>query len=257
MLDVAPLNALADNYIWVISTRDDTRVAVVDPGESAPVTEYLSERGLQLGAILLTHHHPDHTGGVNDLLRDAEVPVYGPDEAARVARLSNPVRDGDRLTLQWLGLSLDVIGVAGHTAGHVAFHGGGLLFSGDTLFRGGCGRLFEGSAADMRASLDKLRALAPETLVYCGHEYTQKNLRFAARVEPDNAAVRSALAAADQDLQAGRPTLPSTIGDERDINPFMRWDASAVVNAAAERAGHQPEDANDVLAIVRAWKDAS
>lgn len=257
MHDVTALGAFADNYIWVITTGNDARVAVVDPGDAAPVQAFLADRNLQLGAILLTHHHPDHTAGVDGLLRDADVPVYAPDEAARVARVSNPISEGDRVTLDWLDLTLDVIAVPGHTAGHVALYGEGLLFSGDTLFRGGCGRLFEGDAAQMRASLDKLRRLPDDTRVYCGHEYTQKNLRFAAEVEPANDAIRDALAAADRERDAGRPTLPSTMAEERRINPFLRWDESSVIDAAAQRAGHRPSNADEVLAIVREWKNAS
>lgn len=256
MLEVTPLNAFSDNYIWVIATGNDARVAVVDPGDATPVENHLVTHGLQLGAILLTHHHPDHTGGVNELLGIADVPVYGPDEAARATHVSDPISDGDKCTLDWLDLTLDVMDVPGHTAGHIAFYGGGLLFSGDTLFRGGCGRLFEGSAADMRASLAKLRALPVDTRVYCGHEYTQKNLAFAAEVEPDNEAVREALTSADQTREAGRPTLPSTIGDEREINPFMRWDMPSVVTAATTRAGREPNTADEVLGIVREWKNA-
>lgn len=257
MPEVTALRALADNYIWAIAADNDARVAVVDPGEAKPVRAFLQERGLALGAILITHHHPDHTAGVRDLLRDAEVPVHGPAEAARATEISTEVAEGDRVALDWLGLELTVVAVPGHTAGHIAYQGGGLLFSGDTLFRGGCGKLFEGDAGQMRASLAKLRELPADTRVYCGHEYTEKNLRFAAEVEPDNAAVRAALEAAQQARAEGRPTLPSTIADEREINPFMRWDQPDVVAAAGRRAGHEPAGADEVLAIVRQWKDAS
>lgn len=257
MFDVTAVGALADNYIWVVTAGNDPRTLVVDPGEAAPVQRFLADNGLQLGAILITHHHPDHTGGVAELLKTAQVPVHGPAEAARATPVSNRIGDGDRFRLDWLGLELETIAVPGHTAGHVALYGQGLLFCGDTLFRGGCGRLFEGDAAQMRASLDRLRALPADTQVYCGHEYTQKNLRFAAEVEPDNPAVREALEAADRDRSAGRPTLPSTIGTEREINPFMRWDAPEVVAAAERRGSRTPADADEVLAIVRHWKDAS
>lgn len=257
MLNVTALGALADNYIWAIAAGNDARVAIVDPGEAAPVRTFLSRNNLQLGAILITHHHPDHTGGVEALLRETPVPVYGPAEATRTTTITDQIGEADRVDLDWLGLQLETIAVPGHTSGHIALHGQGLLFCGDTLFRGGCGRLFEGDATQMRASLNKLRALPAETRVYCGHEYTQKNLRFAAEVEPDNKAVRNALDAADRDREAGQPTLPSTIGAEREINPFMRWDAPAVVAAAEQYQGRAPADADEVLAIVRQWKDAS
>lgn len=257
MLDIIALEALTDNYIWVISEDNDTRVAVVDPGEAAPVLAYLDDHGFALGSILLTHHHPDHTGGVNELLLTADVPVYGPAEAAHITHVTQQIGDGDRFLLDWLNLEFEVLSVPGHTADHIALYGGGLLFSGDTLFRGGCGRLFEGSPAQMRASLDRLRCLPDNTLVYCGHEYTQKNLQFAQKVEPNNRDVITALASAEQTRAEHRPTLPSTIGDERQINPFMRWDDADVVQAATDYAGHKPETPDEVLAIIREWKNAS
>lgn len=256
MPEVTAVRAFSDNYIWVLSAGDEARVAVVDPGDAAPVRRYLEQSGRALGAILLTHHHPDHTGGVDALRTLADIPVYGPAEAGRVCKVDHIVADGAQLRLGWLGLALEVIAVAGHTSGHVALHGAGLLFSGDTLFRGGCGRLFEGDAAQMRAALQRLRGLPDSTQVFCGHEYTIRNLEFAALVEPANAAVTAALNAARDDRAHDRPTLPSTIGEERAINPFLRWDHPDVVAAAQARADCG-NDADAVFATIRQWKDAS
>lgn len=246
---------MADNYIWLLGQPNDRRVAVIDPGDAAPVRKHLQHLGLQLGAILITHHHPDHTGGVNTLRAGADVPVFGPAEAARICTLTRVVEDGEGIILDWLGAEFEVLAVPGHTRGHIAYFGANCLFCGDTLFRAGCGRLFEGVAAQMRASLERLRALPADTRVYSGHEYTVNNLAFAAAVEPDNQAIAEARADADGDRAAGRPTLPSSIADERAINPFLRWDQPAVIAAAEARAGpHQ--DADAVFATIRGWKDA-
>ncbi|MDN5937223.1 MAG: hydroxyacylglutathione hydrolase [Salinisphaera sp.] len=256
MPEVTFVRAFADNYIWMLGRPDDPRAAVIDPGDATPVQKYLQAQGLQLGAILITHHHPDHTGGVNALCRNAQIPVYGPQEASGACSLTQVVADGDRVDLDWLAVGLDVIAVPGHTSGHIAYFGAGCLFSGDALFRAGCGRLFEGDAAQMRASLARLRALPANTQVYCGHEYTVKNLQFAAQVEPDNTTIAEARAQAQGDRAAGRPTLPSSIADEMAINPFLRWDHPAVIAAAKARAG-KDQDADAVFATLRGWKDAS
>lgn len=234
---------------------------MVDPGEAAPVQEELRRRSARLSAILVTHHHPDHTAGIETLLRDAEVPVYGPaNENHPVPGLTHPLREGGRITPEGLDTSFEVIEVPGHTAGHIAYygiHGGdGTLFSGDTLFFAGCGRLFEGDAAQMRASLAKLRDLPEDTRVYCGHEYTEKNLTFAAAVEPDNAEIAAQLDGAREMRARGRPTPPSTIALEKRVNPFMRWDQPAAVAAAGHYAGHEPSGPDEVFAILRQWKDA-
>lgn len=255
---VTGIGALADNYIWAATPENARVTAIVDPGEATPVRSFLDAQGLSLGAILITHHHPDHTAGVAELAAGG-VPVYGPAEAQRAAPLTTVVAQGDRVALDWLGITFETIAVPGHTAGHIAYYGagahGGLLFSGDTLFRGGCGRLFEGDATQMRASLAKLRALPADTAVYCGHEYTLKNLQFAAAVEPDNAELGAALRAAEEASKSKRCTLPSSIGDERAINPFMRWDAPEVIAAAERRAGGALAGSDAVFASIRQWKD--
>lgn len=260
MLDILPLPALADNYIWTLSpdngAGDHLPMAVVDPGEAEPVLAELERRPARLSAILVTHHHPDHTAGIETLLRHTEAPVYGPARESRpIPGLTHPLREGDRITPEGLDTAFEVIEVPGHTAGHIAYYGDDMLFSGDTLFFAGCGRLFEGDAGQMRASLAKLRALPDATRVYCGHEYTEKNLAFAAAVEPDNADIALQIERARRLRAEGHPTPPSSIGLEKRINPFLRWDQPAAVAAAASHAGGELPDPDAVFATLRRWKD--
>jgi hydroxyacylglutathione hydrolase len=254
MATVLHVPAFEDNYIWLIRGRDPKRVAIVDPGDADPVLTALEREGLTPVAILCTHHHGDHVEGVPALTERYPVPVYGP-AAERIPGLTHPVRGGERIEPDGLGLTFDVLSVPGHTAGHVAYYGNGCLFCGDTLFSAGCGRLFEGTAAQMHTSLMCLASLPEETLVYCAHEYTAANLRFALAVEPGNKDTRS-----HRDTVLGwrarnRPTLPSTIGLEKRINPFLRVQSRAV-RLAAERHADQTLDREDeVFAVVRRWKD--
>lgn len=232
-------------------------MAVVDPGEPGPVLEELRRRPARLSAILITHHHPDHTAGIEALLRESEVPVYGPARDSRpIPGLTHPLGEGDRIVPEGLDTTFETIPVPGHTAGHIAYYGDDILFSGDTLFFAGCGRLFEGDAGQMRASLARLRALPDATRVYCGHEYTEKNLTFAMAVEPDNPDIASRLESVRRLRAEGRPTPPSDIALEKRINPFLRWDRPPVVAAAEARAGRELPDADAVFATLRQWKDA-
>jgi len=252
---VRPVRAFTDNYIWLIeSPRRPEAVVAVDPGEAAPVIEELRRSGSSLAAILLTHHHADHIGGVSDLLELGAVPVIGPDDG-RIPRRTQTVRDGDRCDLPDLGLAFDILHVPGHTLSHIAFVGHGALFCGDTLFSAGCGRLFEGTPPQMNASLGRLKSLPPETRVYCGHEYTAANLRFALTVEPANAA---SLAYRDR-VQAlrsrGSPSLPSTLALEIQVNPFLRCREATVAAAAAAHAGAPLAEEVEVFGALRAWKD--
>lgn len=255
MLDVKPLRAFQDNYIWLIHGIEDARrVAVVDPGDAAPVLAALDQADLELAALVITHHHGDHTGGISRLLSRGPVPVYGP-AGERIPGRTHALRGGDVAEIDSLGLRFEVIDVPGHTAGHIAYYGHGVLFCGDTLFSGGCGRLFEGTPAQMTASLDRLAALPPDTRVYCAHEYTLSNLRFAAAVEPENRALADYAVKASALRADDRPTLPSTVGLERAVNPFLRCDETAVVRAAEAHSGQPLRDRVDVFATVRAWKD--
>jgi hydroxyacylglutathione hydrolase len=255
MLQVNPIRAFADNYIWLVQGQGDSgRVAVVDPGDAQPVRQALKEWNLTLSAILVTHHHRDHIGGVEALTAEFGVPVYGPAREA-IAEDCVGLGEGDAVELPDLGLRFRVMDVPGHTAGHIAYVGHGAVFCGDTLFSGGCGRLFEGTPAQMLDSLTRLAALPAETLVYCTHEYTLNNLRFARVADPGNAAT----AAYEKDCidKRGReePTLPSTIARERQINPFLRCDSDTVKQTAESHAGRSLMNATDVFATVRQWKD--
>jgi hydroxyacylglutathione hydrolase len=254
-LDVRPVRAFSDNYIWLIeSPRIPGRVVAVDPGDAAPVICELERSGASLAAILLTHHHADHIGGVPELLRSAPVPVIGPEDA-RIPQRSRTVRDAERCELPDLGLAFDILAVPGHTLSHIAFWGHGALFCGDTLFSAGCGRMFEGTPTQMNASLNRLRDLPPATRMFCGHEYTAANLRFALAVDPDNRAAQQHRDAVARLRAADAPSLPSPLSLEIRINPFLRCD-DPVVRAAAEiHAGKPLPEPAQVFGALRAWKD--
>lgn len=258
MITIKALSALSDNYIWVVAREGSDTVAVVDPGEAKPVQQYLADQGLRVGAYLITHHHGDHVGGLDALLDEHRAPVYGPGaEADRVPQITDRLAGGDRITLDFLDTRFDVLDVPGHTLGHIAFVTAGAVLAGDALFRAGCGRVFEGTPAQMQASLAALRALPETTHVYGGHEYTQKNLAFARTVEPDNPTIAKVSEEVDALRTAGKPSLPGTIAEEREINPFLRWDHADVIQAAEQRAGHALSDPAEIFATLRAWKDAS
>lgn len=248
--------AFNDNYIWAIDDGHDS--VVVDPGDAVPVEAWLREQGLNLSAILITHHHPDHVGGVAALCRDRSIPVYGPANET-IPAMDHPLKDGDTVRLSAPALDLTVIEVPGHTLGHIAYHaaGPGWLFCGDTLFAGGCGRLFEGTPAQMHHSLSRLAALPEETRVFCAHEYTLANLTFASTVSPEDAAVTQRLATVRSLREQQRITLPSTIGEERRTNPFLRAAEPQLREAAAAHFGEAPADPVGSFAALRRWKDSS
>jgi len=246
--------AFKDNYIWLIRADSGDGVAIVDPGDATPVLAFLERSRLTPAAVLCTHHHADHVGGAHAIAARYAVPVYAP-RGERIDAATDPVGDRDRVALPALGAEFQVLDIPGHTAGHIAYTGGGMLFCGDTLFSAGCGRLFEGTAEQMYASLSKLAALPPDTTVYCGHEYTVANLRFALAVEPGNADARAQLTRAQALRADGQPTLPSTIGLERRINPFLRTDVPAIRAAAEAHAGKALSSPVAVFAVLRRWKD--
>lgn len=256
---IHPVPAFQDNYLWVI--HDGVHAAVVDPGDAAPVLDYLGANDLELTAIVCTHHHADHVGGVEHLLETlrlrGKIPVFGP-AGERIPARTEALREGDSIVIPRLELTFDVLDVPGHTAGHIAYFGHGLLFCGDTLFACGCGRLFEGTAEQMTASLTKLKRLPPQTKVFCAHEYTMANIKFAEAVEPDNADLKLRKAFCAAKRHRNLPTVPSTIHLELATNPFLRWDQPAVRAAAAARLkqdiGPKPAPAL-VFGAIREWKN--
>ena len=252
MLRTLALPAFQDNYIWLLA-GDDGACVVVDPGDAEPVLS-AAARGLRPVAVLITHHHPDHIGGVDALLARFPVPCFGPDDP-RTPAAATRVGDGDRVQVPELGVAFDVMAVPGHTRSHLAFHGAGVLFCGDTLFSLGCGRLFEGTPAQMLASLDRLAALSADTVVCCTHEYTQANGRFALAAEPDNAARDARLAEVAALRARGEPSLPTSLASELACNPFLRVDAPGVRAALSARLGRAPRDRTEAFAELRAWKD--
>lgn len=251
-LHISAIPAFDDNYIWLLRAGG-AACAVVDPGDENPVLAVLQKQQLDLRYILLTHHHGDHTGGVEALLRHYEAEVFGPVDN-RIPSVTTRCRHGDSIQLAELGAQFDVLEVPAHTRSHIAFHGEGVLFPGDTLFSLGCGRFFEGTARDMQASLDKIAALPAGTLIYCAHEYTQANCAFALQVEPDNPALLARAEEIDRLRRAGKITLPASLDDELAANPFMRTREKSVVGAARKR---DPSATPGVatMAVIRAWKD--
>ena len=247
------ISAFRDNYLWLMSGRGSG--VMVDPGDAEPVIAALESRGLTLSAILITHHHSDHIGGVAALRAVwPEVKVFGPEDSRIPADFR--VSRGMKVNLGEWGLgAFDVLDVPGHTRSHIAYYGGGDLYCGDTLFVCGCGRLFEGTPKQMHASLSKIRLLPEETRVYCGHEYTLDNVQFALWVEPENADLRSYQATAKKMREAGTPTVPSTIGFEKKCNPFLRFDTPEVVEVAQRRTGREDLEEYEVFGEIRHWKD--
>ncbi|SDK26240.1 hydroxyacylglutathione hydrolase [Microbulbifer yueqingensis] len=254
MLTISPIPAFNDNYIWHLER--DGEHWVVDPGEAQPVIDALA--GEQLAGILITHHHLDHTGGIAELREHYDCPVYGP---GSIDGVTEPLADGDKIEL--LGYPVRVMAVPGHTLDHLAllleentsdgqqYH----LFCGDTLFAGGCGRLFEGTPEQMYASLSKLGALPPETLVYCAHEYTLANLRFAAAAEPGNSVLQNRISETESLRARDQVTLPSTIGEELATNPFLRCHIPALSRCASNHGAENNPGEVAVFASLRKWKD--
>lgn len=246
MLNLSAVPIYEDNYIWVL--HQGSKAIAVDPGEAAPLQAWLHQHQCELTAILITHHHWDHIGGLA-ALANSELPIYGP---AAIAHINRPLQGGESLTL--LGENFTVMATPGHTLDHLSYFGAGALFCGDTLFSAGCGRLFEGTPAQMLASLQQFARLPGETKVCCTHEYTQSNLRFALAVDPNNAALH----ARDEQVRTlratGQMSLPSTIAIERASNPFLRCDQLEVM-AAARTQNANIANTIDTFTALRQWKD--
>ncbi len=250
--NVTAIPAFTDNYIWLL-TAGGAACAVVDPGDAEPVLAVLAERGLELRYILLTHHHPDHTGGVDELLEKYAARVFAPADP-RIPFVQQSCKEGDRIVLAELEVEFQVLEVPAHTRTHIAFYGENALFCGDTLFSIGCGRLFEGSPEDMQQSLDKLAALPATTRIYCAHEYTQSNCAFALEIEPENARLRARAAEVNRLRAADKSTLPSTLADELAANPFMRTREKSVLETV-RKIDPKAMPGSSAMAVIRAWKD--
>ncbi|CAM3642817.1 hydroxyacylglutathione hydrolase [Parendozoicomonas haliclonae] len=257
MLSITGLPAFNDNYIWMLADSESQTCYVVDPGDAQVVERACQEQQLTLAGILVTHHHADHIGGVNALTKDRSIPMFGPAHD-NISVLTHPLSDGD--TVNVFGGTFQVLDTPGHTKGHICYFGqpeniGPVLFCGDTLFAGGCGRLFEGTPAQMLSSLTRLSQLPEETRVYCAHEYTLSNLKFAHAVEPNNTEIAERIQQVQQLRRLGLPTVPSTIALEQKTNPFLRTALPAVQQAASRFSGRPVNSNEDSFAIIRQWKD--
>ena len=257
MIKIEPIPAYADNYIWCLYDDSSAQAVIVDPGDAKPVLDYLKANNLALAAIIITHHHFDHIGGVEELLSHNQVSVYGPDNNT-IASITHTLTEGARINL--LGLDFEVLCIPGHTLDHIAYYcengsEGPLVFCGDTLFAGGCGRVFEGDPAMMYSSLNKLAALPLDTRIYCAHEYTLGNLAFAKAVEPANTELLQRIVTDTSKRSESLPTVPSLLSLEKATNPFLRCDVDSVIGAAQAFKGKIYHDPVEVFATIRSWKD--
>lgn len=255
MIHVHPIKAFNDNYIWIL--HDAAYAIAVDPGISDDVIHFLQTNNLKLIAILVTHHHSDHTGGIGDLRNLFDVPVYGP-RSEIIPTVTHRVSEDEEIVIAELGINLMVLDIPGHTLGHIAFymkHPFHAVFCGDTLFASGCGRVFEGTYAQMYASLNKLSQLPNDTLIYCTHEYTLNNIRFAKYVDPDNLELIRFESLCRQLRAEQKPTLPTRLGLEKAINPFLRCNDSRIIQSAQNHTNQFNNDPVEIFSILRQWKD--
>lgn len=251
---ITPIPAFDDNYIWCLS-NDRQQALVVDPGDAEPVINYINDHDLTLAGILITHHHHDHTGGIQALqAKHANLLVAGP-QSSPCQLINRPLADHSKLSL--MGIEFTIMSIPGHTLDHIAYFDsqGGNLFCGDTLFLGGCGRVFEGTMEQMHSALQRLMSLPNTTKAYPTHEYSLANLDFAAAVEPDNQAIQSAISQCQQQRKQGLPTLPTTLATEALINPFVRCHQPDVIIAANQRAETQLASQTEVFSTIRQWKN--
>lgn len=254
-LIIHAIPALSDNYIWAIIDKKTETALIVDPGEAAPVQAFLKQQSLTLLGILITHHHWDHTDGISALRKAYPVPVFGP-AIENIVEKTDPLNERDTLTMDHFPLSFTTLSIPGHTLGHIAYYSPGILFCGDTLFASGCGRVFEGTYEQMYLSLQKIAALPHETEIYCAHEYTLANLRFAKHVEPNNRDIDKRIEQVSALRDQGLPSLPSLLRDEKATNPFLRCHTKDVIASAEHYAGQSLADPIAVFTVLRKWKDS-
>ena len=252
MINIEPIKAFNDNYIWLVTTNEGS--IVIDPGEATKTINYLKENSLNLKGILITHHHFDHTGGIEDMLKFKNVDVYGP--VNNISSINKKLRDGDLFSL--IGIDFKIIEIPGHTLDHIAFfsenNGNPVLFCGDTLFSSGCGRVFEGTFEQMHKSVLKLKSLPANTKIYAGHEYTQSNLKFAMEVEPLNQKLVSRYNDVQDLLNKGTPTLPTTLELELEVNPFLRCQTKEVQSIVVKQFNTSNHE-DEIFKALRQWKD--
>lgn len=253
-VNITPIPIFSDNYVWTITRTGTSSAVVIDPGDAKPVSKYLDERGLNLEAILITHHHWDHVGGIDLLKQQYGATVYGP-VREKIEHVDVHVSEGDTVNIPSLELEFSVLDLPGHTTGHVGYLAEGHLFCGDTLFSAGCGRLFNGTAEQLHTSLNRISALPDTTAVCCTHEYTLNNLHFAQEVEPDNVQVAAYIPQVEDMMRLRRPSLPSSIAKEKQINPFLRTTRETVRKAVSEHTGRLIGDDLDCFTELRKWKD--
>ncbi|MDR3492718.1 MAG: hydroxyacylglutathione hydrolase [Gammaproteobacteria bacterium] len=254
MINIIPIPAFKDNYIWLLVNSINHHCIIVDPGDALPVIDVIKQHNLILDAILITHHHNDHSGGIKQLIELYPVPVYGPAQE-HITGVDHLLHEHDEIYFENLAMKFLIFDIPGHTKGHIAFYSTGMLFCGDTLFSAGCGRLFEGTAEQMFHSLSKITSLPTDTLIYCAHEYTLSNLRFAQCVEPNNIHINEAIALANQLGEQNLPTLPSVLYKELLMNPFLRCHADSVINSVNHHNGEQLSDPVNIFQALRTWKD--
>lgn len=255
MLQITPVKAFEDNYIWMLRNPGAPQAVAVDPGDETPVLNWLSENSLVLSAVLITHHHYDHVGGVPELKQAfPELKVFGP-AGESIKGITDTLSEGDRPDIPGLEVDFQVLEVPGHTAGHIAYLGEGALFCGDTLFAAGCGRVFDGTAEQLADSLQRIAQLPAQTQIYCAHEYTLDNLGFARWVEPESQAVLERLGSVQAKRQNGEPTLPSSLEVELETNPFLRIHKTNVIAAGEKVSGKSLTSHSEVFKAIRQWKD--
>lgn len=253
MLTIYSIPAFNDNYIWALVDGASKQSIIVDPGDATPVLAFLHQKQLALNAILITHKHADHTGGVQTLLSAFPNASVFSNPVERLAQTTQLVLDNDVININ--GNEFRVIAIPGHTLGHVAYYCKPYLFCGDTLFTNGCGRIFEGTAEEMLSSLKKLMALPDDTLIYCGHEYTLSNIKFAMHIEPNNLELQNRFENTKRLRSQNKSTVPSTLALEKATNPFLRCDQSVVIQAASDHAGKKLNSEVDIFAQLREWKN--